>query len=110
MSSTRRYGGALWFVALVAVAAVVALGLYLFGTEHVPDYSTGLFGRTGPDTLPLKSWLATGVLTFAAVQLGLALWIYGKLPGVGPSAAGVVTAHRAVGMATILLTLPVADH
>lgn len=43
-----------------------------------------MFGQTGPDTLPLKSWLANGVLALAVIQLGLALRIYGKLPRVGP--------------------------
>ena len=52
-------------------AAVVAVGLYIFGTQHTPDYSTSLFGETRADTFELKSWLATGVLAFAAVQLGL---------------------------------------
>ena len=61
-------------------AAVVAAGLYIFGSQHTPDYSTSLFGQSGQDTLSLKSWLATGVLAFAGIQLGLALWIYGRLP------------------------------
>jgi hypothetical protein len=61
-------------------AAVVAVGLYIFGTEHTPDYTTSLFGETGPNTFDLKSWLATGVLAFAVVQRGLALWMYGRLP------------------------------
>ena len=65
----------------VGVALVIAGGLYAFGTQHVPDYSgTALFGRTATDTLPLKSWLATGLLALAASQLGLALWMYGRLP------------------------------
>ena len=64
----------------LALALVVAAGLYVFGTEHVPDYSgTALFGRTATDTLSLKSWLATGLLALAGLQLGLALWMYGKL-------------------------------
>ena len=66
-----------------AAAAIVAGGLYAFGTQHTSDYTTSLFGRTGPDTFKLKSWLATGVLAFAAIQLGLALWMYGRLPGIG---------------------------
>jgi hypothetical protein len=110
VSDTRRHNVAFWFVALAVLATALTVGLYVFGTEHVPDYSTGLFGRTGPDTLPLKSWLATGVLALAAVQLLLALWIYGKLPRVEPSAARIVTVHRAVGVAAILLTLPIAYH
>jgi hypothetical protein len=94
----------------LAFALVVAAGLYVFGTEHVPDYSgTALFGRTATDTLSLKSWLATGLLALAGLQLGLALWMYGKLPG---AAAGSRTGnvHRAVGIVALLVSLPIAYH
>ena len=76
-----------------AGSRLVAGGLYVFGTQHTPDYTTSLFGQTGPDTFKLKSWLATGVLAFAAVQLGLALWMYGRLPwiGVAPPRVGPST-------------------
>ena len=94
----------------VLAAAVVAVGLYVFGTEHTPDYSTSLFGETGADTFDLKSWLATGVLAFAAVQLGLALWMYGRLPWVGVAPPQIGPVHRAFGAATILLTIPIAYH
>ncbi len=90
---------------------VIAVGLYVFGTEHTPDYSgTGLFGKTATDTLPLKSWLATGVLALAAVQIGLALWMYGKLPGIAASGTRPRTVHRAVGTVAVLATLPIAYH
>jgi len=91
-------------------AAIVAVGLYVFGTQHTPDYTTSLFGQTGPDTFDLKSWLATGVLAFAAVQLGLALWMYGRLPGIGVAPPPVGPVHRAVGAIAILLTIPIAYH
>ena len=79
--------------------------------QHVPDYSgTALFGRTATDTLPLKSWLATGLLALAAVQLGLALWIYGRLPGIGVAAARTGNVHRAFGIVAVLVTLPIAYH
>jgi hypothetical protein len=89
---------------------LVAGGLYAFGTQHTPDYSISLFGQSGQDTLSLKSWLATGVLAFAVVQVGLALWMYGRLPWVGVAPPQVGTVHRAVGAATILLTIPIAYH
>jgi hypothetical protein len=92
------------------VAAAIAGGLYAFGTQHTPDYSISLFGQSGPDTLSLKSWLATGVLAFAALQLGLALWMYEKLPGVAIAPPAVSRTHRAVGTAAILLTIPIAYH
>jgi Family of unknown function (DUF6529) len=97
----------LW--AAVALAAVAG-GLYAFGTQHTPDYTTSLFGQTGPDTFKLKSWLATGVLAFAAVQLGLALWMYGRLPWIGVAPPSVGPVHRAIGALAILLTIPIAYH
>jgi hypothetical protein len=96
---------------LAGLGLAIAAGLYVFGTEHAPDYSgTALFGRTARDTLPLKSWLGTGLLALAATQFGLALWMYGRLPGVGAARAPIGNVHRAVGVAALLLTLPIAYH
>jgi hypothetical protein len=96
---------------LLGIALAISAGLYAFGTEHVPDYSgTALFGRTAADTLPLKSWLATGLLALAALQLGLALWLYGRLPGIGAAGPGAGNVHRAVGIIAVLVTLPIAYH
>ena len=96
---------------LLGLALVITVGLYIFGTEHVPDYSgTALFGRTAADTLPLKSWLATGLLALAVSQLGLALWIYGRLPGITVASLRTANVHRAVGVIAILVTLPIAYH
>jgi hypothetical protein len=100
----RSFGGA------ALGAGAVAVALYAFGTRHAPDYSTSLFGRTGQDTLSLKSWMATCVLGLAAVQVGLALWMYGRLPGAGFAPRPVNRLHRLVGTVTVLLTLPIAYH
>jgi Family of unknown function (DUF6529) len=89
---------------------VVSVGLYVFGTEHTPDYYTSLFGQTAADTLPLKSWLGTGLLALAAVQLALALLMYGRIPRVRPATRAVPTVHRVVGATAFLLTLPIAYH
>ena len=95
----------------LGLALAVAAGLYAFGTQHVPDYSgTALFGKTATDTLPLKSWLATGVLALAALQLGLALWMYGRLPGAGAAGSRTGSVHRAFGVLALLVTLPIAYH
>ena len=94
----------------IGVGLAVVAGLYVFGTQHTPDYGTSLFGKTGPDTLPLKSWLATALLALAAVQLTLALWIYGRLPAAMPGGRPVTTTHRTIGVVAILLTLPIAYH
>lgn len=94
-----------------SVALAIAAGLYAFGTEHVPDYSgTALFGRTAVDTVSLKSWLATGVLALAVLQLGLALWMYGRLPGMPAAGARTANVHRAIGIVALLVTLPIAYH
>jgi Family of unknown function (DUF6529) len=90
--------------------ALVGVALYAFGTQHSPDYSISLFGQSGPDTLSLKSWLATGVLAFAVLQLALALWMYGRLPWIGIAPPAVGPVHRAIGAAAILLTIPIAYH
>ena len=110
MQATRLESLARLLLPLGLGLAIVA-GLYVFGTQHTPDYSgTALFGRTATDTLPLKSWLATGVLALAALQLGLALWIYGKLPRIGVAGVGAGNVHRAVGIVAVLVTLPIAYH
>jgi hypothetical protein len=49
-------------------------------------------------------------LALAGLQLGLALWMYGKLPRIRPPTARIGNVHRAVGVAAILLTLPIAYH
>ena len=107
---TTPIGVAVRLGLLAAIALAIAAGLYVFGTEHAPDYSTSLFGRSAADTLPLKSWLATGLVAFAVAQLGLALWMYGRLPGIGAASARLGNVHRAVGVAALLLTLPIAYH
>jgi hypothetical protein len=101
---------ALPWAGLTAAVAAVAAALYVFGIEHTPDPEVSLFGQTGADTLSLKSWLATGVLALAATQLGLALWIYGRLPRVRVPGVRVVNTHRLIGVAAILLSLPIAYH
>jgi len=95
----------------VGVALAIAGGFYAFGTQHVPDYSgTALFGRTATETLPLKSWLATGLLALAASQLGLALWMYGRLPRIAVAGPRTGSTHRAVGVVALLVSLPIAYH
>ncbi len=95
---------------LPVLAGGAAVGLYIFGTNHVPDYSTSLFGRTGTDTMPLKSWLATGLLGLAGLQLALALWMFGRLPRIATAGARIGNVHRAIGVMALLLTLPIAYH
>ena len=95
---------------VVIAAGVVVAALYVFGTEHTPSPTLGLFGQNGVDTIRLKSQIATGVLGLALVQLVLALWMYAKLPGVTSPSRSVSRVHRGVGAVLFLVTLPVAVH
>lgn len=94
----------------VGAAVAVTVAIYLVGTSLSPDYSISWFGRQAPDTNSLKSWIATAVLAGAAVQLALALWIYGRLPIVRAAPAPAGRVHRLVGVLAILASLPVAYH
>jgi hypothetical protein len=110
MTGVARHRDSILWPLVPAAAAAVAAGLYAFGANHTPDYSTALFGRTGLETLSLKSWIATGILALAFLQVLLALRIYGKVfNSIGPPKT-VRTTHRIVGVSIFLLTLPVAYH
>lgn len=56
----------------------------------------------------MKVWLATVALALAVVQIGLALWLYGKLPWAVPPWVGPI--HRITGRLVFLASLPVAYH
>ena len=92
------------------LAVVVALAVAAFGVQHEPDYTFGLLGRTYAEATRLKAWLASAVAVLALVQLVLAVWIYGRLPGAGPAPRAVHLAHRAEGAVLVALTVPVAVH
>ena len=103
----RQSGSLGRLVIPLGVALAVSGAVYLLTQVITLDINTSLFGQSAADTFSLKSWLASGVLAFAAFQLYSALWIYGRLPGRRPrwlglaGAAGVdrFTCHtvRAVG-------------
>ncbi len=97
-------------LSILVVGAVVTTALAGFGVVHQPNYSFGLFGVTSVNAFSLKSKIATGILGLALVQLILALWIYGRLPGASAAPRPVRRTHRAVGTLLFLATLPVAVH
>ncbi len=89
-----------------AVGALVALSLGIYGNVHDPasDLSITLGFE---NTITMKVWLASVAVLFALVQVGSALWMYGKLPlGAGPAWLGSL--HRISGRVAFLLSLPVA--
>jgi hypothetical protein len=91
-----------------AAGALVAVALGVYATAHEP--ATDLAITLGfHDTIAMKVWLASGSFLLALVQLGSALWMYGRLPlGAAPRWLGSL--HRVSGRTAFLLSLPVAYH
>ncbi|MEU9062214.1 DUF6529 family protein [Streptomyces sp. NPDC048430] len=56
-------------------------GIYLLGAHHTPNYDNGLFGEHGAAAVDLKAQLSTALLGLTLIQPGLALWMYGRVPG-----------------------------
>ncbi|MGY3684970.1 DUF6529 family protein [Streptomyces sp. TE33382] len=90
--------------------AVVGVGIYLFGTHHTPNYDHGLFGEHGTAAVDLKAHLSTGLLGLALIQLGLALWMYGRMPGARKTPRSVPLWHRVLGFLIFLFSTPIAFH
>ena len=84
MNATRLESVARLLLPL-GLGLAIAAGLYAFGTKHTPDYSgTALFGQTATDTLPIKSWLATGLLALVPCSSD---WPCGSTAGFPASAS-----------------------
>lgn len=93
-------------MAALLVGAGVAVILGVYGRVHDAN-SRGLpaFGFSSP--LVFKVWFGSAVMLLVIVQLVLASWLYGRLPGAGDAPAWVGTAHRATGYTAFVLSLPV---
>lgn len=106
----RRPEAGLALALALAAAVAVFVAVFLCGRANTPDYTATLFGQAGADAVRLKAQLATGVLGLAAVQLLLALWMYGRLPGVRRVPGRVPITHRIAGALLFALTIPIAVH
>jgi hypothetical protein len=103
--SGGRGAGTLLVPFLIGGAVAVALGAY--GQLHEPTLvAVNLAGFSGP--LAAKTWLATGAVVLAIVQLVSALAMYAKLGITAPYWTGLL--HRWSGRAAFLLSVPVAIH
>lgn len=107
-ASQRPATGKVLIYALIGLA--VAAVLYWFGRVHTPNYYLGLFGRSYQNTTPLKAQLATAMLVLAMLQVGLALWIYQKLPLAKRPPKQIGMTHRIVGGLLFVISLPIAIH
>ena len=91
-----------------AMGAMVAIALGIYGNVHDPQ--TDLAITLGfADTITMKVWLASLSVLFALIQLGSALWMYGKLP-ISSHPSWLGDAHRISGRLAFLFSLPVAYH
>jgi hypothetical protein len=94
-------------VLLAGAAVAVAVGVY--ARVHRPaERPLFLLGFSG--MLQLKVWLATAALLLVVVQVLTALWMWGRLPGVGRPPGWLPGLHRWSGSVAFVLTLPVAVH
>jgi hypothetical protein len=97
------------FMVAVLVGAAVAVATGVYGRVHDPASETTIKWFF-TSTLHLKAWLTTAALVLAIVQLLLALWMWGRLPGAGRPGPWVGPTHRITGSLTLLISLPVAYH
>jgi hypothetical protein len=97
-----------WLPALLLAATATAIAL--FGLWHEPDYTLGLFGADYVHATRVKAYLTSVVLALAALQLLLALWIYTRLPRLGPAPRWAHVAHRTNGYLTVVVSAPIAVH
>jgi hypothetical protein len=104
----RASSGAAMLVVPSLIGALVALTLGIYGHLHHPTgIAINIAGFSSPGSV--KSWLATGAIAFAVVQVGSALVMYGKVPRIAaPSWIGGL--HRWSGRIAFLLAVPVAVH
>lgn len=91
----------------VAVGAVVAIALGVYGRVHEPTgIAVNLAGFSS--AIAAKSWLTAAVFVLVLVQLVSALAMTGRLPAF--DSPRVPTLHRWSGRAAVLLSVPVMVH
>jgi hypothetical protein len=110
--STEQRGHRRWIptAATLLFGAAVVAGIFAVGRNVAPDYTAGLFGRHLSDAVRLKAQLGTALLALALIQLAIALWMYGHVPGAGKAPLQVRMVHRVIGALAFLLSVPVAVH
>ncbi|MDX1873098.1 DUF6529 family protein [Mycolicibacterium sp. 120266] len=92
----------------LAIGAVVAVGLGVYGRLHTPQFfAVNIGGFSGPGAV--KSWLATIAVALAVFQFISALVMYRVLPG-GRAPSWIGVAHVWSGRLAVLASVPVAVH
>jgi hypothetical protein len=92
----------------VALGALVAVGLGVFGKLHEPQFfSISVAGFSSGTAV--KAWLATISVALALFPLGSAFAMYRLIPG-GKAPAWMRPAHVWSGRLAVLVSVPVAVH
>jgi hypothetical protein len=95
-------------VAALAVGALVAVAIGVYGNMHQPTgEALSLAGFS--DGLHAKAWLGSVAFVLAIVQVLSALAMWGKLGGFS-AGNGTAFLHRWSGRVAVLVSLPVAAH
>jgi hypothetical protein len=76
---------------------------------HTPEYRRSFFGAHGQAVPLLKAQRGSALLGLAPIQLLLALWMYGRMPGLRAAPHSVGTGHRLIGMFAFLFSVPIAE-
>lgn len=96
-------------LAMAGVGAAVSLLLGTYANVHTPTLH-GIFAFGFPAVLPMKAWFTTVAAALAIAQVASALWMYGRLPVRRAAPTWIGAAHRWLGTAAFVATLPVAYH
>ncbi len=96
-------------VMAAAVGGAFALSLGVYGRVHTPT-GESISSLGFSSLLGMKAWLTTGAATLGLAQALSAMWMWGRLPGLGPAPNAVAASHRWLGTLAFLLSLPVAYH
>jgi hypothetical protein len=103
---TRPSQRAITLVLLLGVAVAVVLGVYA-RVHHASGRPLFTLGFSG--VLQMKAWLTSAAALLLFVQLGSALWMWGRLPLTKRTAPPWVTPlHRYSGAVAFAITVPVA--
>jgi hypothetical protein len=103
---TRASQRAITLVLLLGVAVAVLLGVYA-RVHHASGRPLFTLGFSG--VLQMKAWLTSAAALLLFVQLGSALWMWGRLPRVKtPAPTWITPLHRYSGAVAFALTVPVA--
>ena len=109
VAASRSTRHALAAPAALLAGAAVAVSVGVYARVHDPALKPlYLFGFSG--MLQMKTWFTTAALALVLVQVGSALWMWGRLPGAGRAPAWVAPLHRWSGAVAFTVTVPVALH